>query len=34
MGPPIVLEDVIAVEVVHAHSSVARDGNPDQRGRD
>ena len=34
VGPPIVLEDVVAVEVVHARSSVARDGNPDHRGRD
>ncbi len=29
VGPPIVLEDVVAVEVVHAHSSVARTCNSD-----
>jgi len=29
VGPPVVLEDVVAVEVVHAHSSVARTCNSD-----
>ena len=33
VGPPVVLEDVVAVEVVHAHSSVARTSNPDHIGR-
>ena len=30
VGPPVVLEDVVAVQVVHAHSSVPRVSNPDQ----
>ena len=34
VGPPVVLEDVVAVQVVHGQSSVPRDANPDQRGRD
>ena len=34
MGLPIVLKDVIAVQVVHRTSSVARNGNPDHWGRD
>ena len=33
VGSSIVLEDVVAIQVVHAHSSVARSSNPDQRGR-
>ena len=30
MGPPVVLEDVVAVQVVHSTSSLARMSNPDQ----
>ena len=33
VGSPVVLEDVVAVQIVHARSSVARSANPDQRGR-
>ena len=34
VGPPVVLEDVVAVEVVHARlRSVPRTSNPDQMGR-
>ena len=33
VGSSIVLEDVVAIQVVHAHPSVARSPNPDQQGR-
>ncbi len=33
VGPPVVLEDVVAVEVVHARPSVARTRNSDHIGR-
>ena len=33
VGPPVVLEDVVAVEVVHRPPECSASSNPDQRGR-